>query len=333
MKLNIVFFLLFILSFAFISNAQRVIDTVDTPYGKMLIYSNKTWAFFNKPVFDGVMNSRIHKIMTENQDIPFMQSWKNDVCFTSKNNNLTKLKDTVWLNIDGEINNDFKVPVPGVVNSNYGFRHGKSHNGIDLNLKTGDTVCSAWSGKVRYAKYNDGGFGNLVIIRHYNGLETFYAHLSKIFVFPDQDVLSGETIGLGGSTGHSSGPHLHFEVRFYDSPINPAEYIDFTTKTLKKPKLFVHKLLFNPGAKPSDYFDDSQTTEITNPSDSSNTPQVFKKPIVKVKKDQVRYYRVKSGDTLSKIAAKNNTTVSKLCKLNGIKPNSIIQVGKSLKVK
>ena len=100
MKLNIVFFLLFILSFAFISNAQRVIDTVDTPYGEMLIYSNKTWAFFNKPVFDGVMNLRIHKIMTENQDIPFMQSWKNDVCFTSKNNNLTKLKDTVLLNVD-----------------------------------------------------------------------------------------------------------------------------------------------------------------------------------------------------------------------------------------
>ncbi len=304
-------------------------DTVDTPHGKMIIYSNKTWTFLNKTIFNGIMNPRIHKIMTENQKIVYSQGWNNDNCFTSKNNDLTKLIDTVWLTVDNEINRKFVIPVKGVVNSNYGYRNGKSHNGIDLNLKTGDTVSAAWSGKVRYAKYNDGGFGNLVIIRHHNGLETFYAHLSKLLVYPDQNVLAGETIGLGGTTGHSTGPHLHFEIRFYDSPLNPAEFIDFTLKKLKRDELFVHGLLFKVGAKPSDYFDNSQ---ITNDNDSSNVVKPIKKPPVVVKAKAV-YYRVKSGDTLSKIAAKNNITVAKLCKLNGLKPSSIIVVGKSLKVK
>jgi len=212
-------------------------DTVETIYGKMIVYSNKTWSFLNKSVFDGVMNPRINRIMTLEQEVPFSkQSWNNDICYTTKNNDLSLLKDTVWLCLTEDSNKGFKIPVPGVITSRYGIRNGKNHNGIDLSLKTGDTVSAAWSGKVRYAKYNDGGFGNLVIIRHYNGLETFYAHLSKLLVFPDQDVIAGETIGLGGTTGHSSGPHLHFEVRFYDDPINPEEMIDFTNKKTKNRK-------------------------------------------------------------------------------------------------
>ena len=80
--------------------------------------------------------------------------------------------------------------------------------------------------KIRYSKYNDGGFGNLVIIRHYNGLETFYAHLSKLLVYPNQEVIAGDPIGLGGNTGHSYGSHLHFEIRFFDVPFDPERIID-----------------------------------------------------------------------------------------------------------
>ena len=122
-----------------------------------------------------------------------------------------------------DIHKDFDCPVQGIVTSRYGYRKGRYHNGIDLNLRTGDTVKAAFSGRVRYAKWNDGGFGNLVIIRHHNGLETFYAHLSKHLVAPDQEVKAGEPIGLGGNTGRSFGAHLHFEVRFYDAPMNPEE--------------------------------------------------------------------------------------------------------------
>ena len=319
-------------------------DTVETIYGKMIVYSNKTWSFLNKSVFDGVMNPRINRIMTLEQETPFSkQSWNNDVCFTTKNNDLSLLKDTIWLCLIEDSNKGFKIPVPGVTTSRYGIRNGKNHNGIDLNLKTGDTVCAAWSGKVRYAKFNDGGFGNLVIIRHHNGLETFYAHLSKLLVFPDQDVIAGETIGLGGSTGHSTGPHLHFEVRFYDDPINPEEMIDFATKKLKFENLFVHKSLFKSGAKPSEYFDDKDVEKI----EPKKVEEVKKEKVevkkekekekekekkVEVRKDKVKYYMVKSGDTLSKIAARHKLTVSKLCQLNGIKSSATLRVGKSLRV-
>jgi len=336
--------------------SQRAMDTVETIYGKMIVYSNKTWSFLNKSVFDGVMNPRIHRIMTLEQDAPFKQYWDNELCFTSKNNDLSLLKDTVWLCLTEDSNKGFKIPVPGVTNSRYGIRNGKNHNGIDLNLKTGDTVSAAWSGKVRYAKYNDGGFGNLVIIRHYNGLETFYAHLSKLLVFPDQDVIAGETIGLGGNTGHSSGPHLHFEVRFYDDPINPEEMIDFTNKKLKTENLFVHKSLFKSGAKPSEYSDDKDVERIEpvkepvkikdkepkkeEPKKEEPKKEEVKKVEVKkeevkkveVKKEKVKYYMVKSGDTLSEIAARHKLTVSKLCELNGIKSTAILSIGKSLRV-
>jgi len=308
-------------------------DTVDTPYGKMLIYSNKTWSFFNKPLFDGIMNLRIHNIMLKDQDILYTQSWNNEICFTSKNNDLSKLRDTIWLNSNNDLNMDFKMPVLGAVTSRYGLRKGRNHNGIDLNLKTGDTVYATWSGKIRYAKYNDGGFGNLVIIRHHNGLETFSAHLSKFLVFPDQDVFAGEPIGLGGNTGRSSGPHLHFEIRFYDAPINPDFMIDFESKKLRHQNLFVHKSLFSPGLKPIEYFDDLHLTELSETNDSLSITLPIVKPPVIVQKPKIRFYRVKSGDTLTEIADRNNTTVTKLCQLNGIKPTSIIQLGKSLRIK
>ena len=352
----------------FLGKSQRAMDTVETIYGKMIVYSNKTWSFLNKSVFDGVMNPRINRIMTLEQEAPFSkQSWNNDVCYTTKNNDLSLLKDTVWLCLTEDSNKGFKIPVPGVTTSRYGIRNGKNHNGIDLSLKTGDTVSAAWSGKVRYAKYNDGGFGNLVIIRHYNGLETFYAHLSKLLVFPDQDVIAGETIGLGGSTGHSTGPHLHFEVRFYDDPINPEEMIDFANKKLKIENLFVHKSLFKSGAKPSEYFDDKdveriepvkepvkikdkEPKKVIEPKKEEVKKEEVKKEEVKkvevkkeevkkvevkkveVKKEKVKYYMVKSGDTLSEIAARHKLTVSKLCELNGIKSTAILSIGKSLRV-
>jgi murein DD-endopeptidase MepM/ murein hydrolase activator NlpD len=271
--------------------------------------------------------------MTNNQDIPYTQFWNNEVCFMSKENDLSKLKDTVWLNVKNESNVDFKMPVPGAVTSPYGFRKGRNHNGVDMSLKTGDTIYAVWSGKIRYAKYNDGGFGNLVIIRHHNGLETLSAHLSKFLVFPDQDVVAGEPIGLGGSTGRSSGPHLHFEIRFYEAPINPEFFIDFESKKLKHQKLFVHKSIFSPSLKPTESFDDSYLTEHAQTNDSLSIQLPIIKPPVVIQKPKIKYYRVKSGDTLTEIANRNNTTVSKLCQLNGINPTSIIQLGKSLRIK
>ena len=153
-----------------------------------------------------------------------------------------------------------------------------------------------------------------MIIRHENGLETFYAHLSKHLVVPNQEVKAGEPIGLGGNTGHSYGSHLHFEVRFYDIPLDPEKVIDFKNKKVRDENLMVHKGTFGRGysVRGSNY-----SSGTTASSSSSGK----------------KYYRVRSGDTLSAIARKHRTTVSRLCQLNGIRPTTILQIGRNLRVK
>jgi murein DD-endopeptidase MepM/ murein hydrolase activator NlpD len=322
--------LLFFVAFSlthFLGFNQKIIDTISTPNGDIVLYSNRTWEYLKDKGFDGILNQGLYanlKLLTTNE---FSQSWDNQKCFTaSKTSDPTKLTDTLWLNVNDPSHLKFVMPVPGVKTSPFGPRWGRNHNGVDLNLNTGDTVLSAWDGKVRYAKFNEGGFGNLVIVRHYNGLETFYAHLSKLLVQPNDEVKAGDVLGLGGNTGHSYGPHLHFEVRFFDSPINPEVFVDVVKKELKVPRLYIHKSLFAPESKPVEYVAPPKKEEIAK----KPTPT---KPKPTVKKDKVVYYKVKSGDNLSKIAARYGTTVSALCKLNGIKSSTPLRAGKSLRVK
>ncbi len=133
-----------------------------------------------------------------------------------------------------EINvEDFVMPVPGRVTSPYGWRprFGRMHRGVDMSLSVGDTVRSAFSGKVRLTKFEGKGYGYYVVVRHDNGMETVYGHLSRFLVKPNQRVKAGEPIALGGNTGRSTGPHLHFETRYLGLAINPAAIIDFENKT------------------------------------------------------------------------------------------------------
>ena len=300
---------------------QQVIDTIPTDRGTMLIYADRTWIYLEDLNFTGVMNERLHKEILSDSTLDFIAPWDNEISYTSHlKNDLSKLKDTIWLCVSGGDGGGFAFPCDGAVTSSYGWRSGRPHNGTDIDLETGDTVRAAWSGKIRYAKYNDGGFGNLVIIRHENGLETFYAHLSKFIVAPNQEVKAGDPIGLGGNTGHSYGSHLHFEVRFYDAPMDPAQIIDFQARDVKDDNLMIHKGLFRPGAKA----EVAGTTALPEKEavTASSTAASAKK-----------YYKIKSGDTLSGIAQKNKTTVSKLCQLNGIKPTTVLQLGRNLRVR
>ncbi len=303
---------------------QTVLDTIDTKQGKMVLYADRTWELLSDIGFDGILNEQVYNLFSTDTSYNFVQTWDNEACFTSDRvNDLSKLKDTVWLCVGDSVHSNFVMPFNGYITSRYGFRKGRYHNGVDINLETGDTVRACWSGKVRYSKWNEGGFGNLVIVRHYNGLETFYAHLSKLLVAPNTEVKAGDIIGLGGNTGHSRGSHLHFEVRFYDAPLNPEEIIDLTNKTVKDQNLFVHKGIFRPGAKPTDYYN-------TNDGDSHGT-QVAS--VAKHTTATKKYYKVRSGDTLGQIASKNHTTISKICQLNGIRQTTTLQIGRSLRVK
>lgn len=129
---------------------------------------------------------------------------------------------------------EYVAPIDGIVTSNYGYRarFRRQHKGIDLALQVGDTVRAAFSGKVRLTRYERAGYGHYVVVRHENGLETVYGHLSRTLVKPNQYVKAGEPIALGGNTGRSTGPHLHFETRYMGIAINPSEIIDFENKTV-----------------------------------------------------------------------------------------------------
>lgn len=308
-----------LLQFAVPVKAQQVIDTLDTPEGPILLFSDHKWIYLKDKEFDGVMNQKIHDWLSNDATYNFKHPWNTTTCYPSGgSNDMMKLKDTLWMCVQEDSLDNFYAPVPGIVTSHYGPRSGRYHNGIDLDLETGDTVRAVWGGKIRYSQYNSGGFGNLVIIRHYNGLETFYAHLSKLFHQPNAEVQAGDPIGLGGNTGRSYGSHLHFEVRLYDVPINPEEIIDFKEMEVKNENLLVHRALFRPGAKPSDLMDSHSETEAV--AVAAVTPKKV-------------YYKVRSGDTLTQIAVRNRTTVSKLCQLNGIKPSTTIQIGRSLRIR
>lgn len=153
-------------------------------------------------------------------------------CWNSRSVNPYKesqVPDQAMISVTG-----FCMPVPGKVTSNYGYRprFGRMHKGIDLALKSNDTVRAAFDGKVRLTNYEAKGYGNYVVIRHANGLETVYGHLNKALVKDNQEVKAGDPIGLGGSTGRSTGPHLHFETRFMGYAINPAGIFDFQNQTI-----------------------------------------------------------------------------------------------------
>lgn len=297
-------------------DAQTPIDTIETSEGTIVVFSNLSWSYMEDLEFNGVMNPHLENLVAEQADLELFHPWDNHKCYPSeRQNNLRALEDTLWLCVTNEDYSDFEMPFDGLVTSRYGYRRGRYHNGIDIDLETGDTVKSCFAGRVRYAQYNKGGFGNLVIVRHYNGLETFYAHLSNIIVQPNEEVEAGQPLGLGGNTGRSRGSHLHFEMRFYDAPINPEEVIDFANQELKDENLLLYSDIFRPGAKPSDVV--ASRMNAPNMAESGKSNQ---------------YYRVRSGDTLSRIASRYGTSVSRLCQLNGIRTTTTLQIGRTLRV-
>ena len=188
-------------------------------------------------------------------------------------------------------------PNRNAVTSDFGFRRGwMFHYGIDTRLKTGDSICSSFGGMVRIVQRGR-AYGNYVVIRHFNGFETVYGHLSKTFVKVNQVVRAGEIIALGGNTGRSTGPHLHYEIRYLGNPISPRELIDFENYTAK----------YRIVDLCADYFAYAKELE------------------------QVRYYTVRSGDTLSRISGKTGVSIDKLCQLNNIKRNAILRVGQRIR--
>ena len=207
-----------------------------------------------------------------------------------------QLKDDIHIPMAG-----FRLPHPGYVTSGYGMRRYRMHKGTDIKVQIGDSIRSAWDGQIRIVGWDPQGYGYYVVVRHDNGLETIYGHLSTPLVDEYQRIYAGEVLGLGGNTGRSTGSHLHWEIRYLGEAMNPAGFVDFTTGQLK------HKDEYVIGIKAMKQQKAEQAAR--------------------------QYYKVKQGDTLSGIAKKYGTTVKKLCQLNGIKETKILQIGMKLRVK
>ena len=227
---------------------------------------------------------------------------------------------------------DFVMPTDSrVLTSNFGARWGRQHKGLDIKVYIGDTIRAAFSGKVRVVR-NEGmrkGYGKFVVIRHHNGLETIYGHLSDWLVEEDQEVRAGDPIGLGGNTGRSTGSHLHFETRLCGVALNPTLMFDFRNQdvvsdfytfrksTYSKESAQANRLRGVSGSSISDSFED----EAFSSKSSASKRNVA----------STRFHKVKKGETLSSIARKRGTTVAAICKLNRIGKNIRLRPGQILK--
>ena len=236
----------------------------------------------------------------------------------------TELPDTFKINLRG-----FCMPTDNrVVTSNFGARWGRQHKGIDVKVYIGDTIRAAFSGKVRMVKYEAGGYGKYVVIRHGNGLETIYGHMSKHLVAEDEIVEAGQPIGLGGNTGRSTGSHLHFETRLCGVALNPALMFDFKNQdvvgdyymfyrdTYQKESIVANRLRGVNGR--GDIVSDEDMELAIAAPEATYTKNV-------------KFHKVKSGETLSSIARKRHTTVNAICKLNRIGKNIRLMPGQILK--
>ncbi len=248
----------------------------------------------------------------------------------------TALPDSFLIDLRG-----FAMPSPStVITSNFGARWGRQHKGLDIKLNTGDTIYAAFNGKVRIVRYEAKGYGKYVVIRHDNGLETIYGHMSKQLVAENQDVRAGQPIGLGGSTGRSTGSHLHFETRLCGTALNPALMFDFFNQDVVGDYYMFRKATYNQesivatrlrgvGGKGGE--DDTNYAALAQQK-SRQQPQAKRTTTTRTQRQQsTSYHKVQRGETLYGIARKHGTTVDAICRLNRITQRTVLKPGQILK--
>lgn len=297
-------------------SSSNVIDTLPTsvPGVKVLLYNDNTWRYSKTDEYIAD-----NAVFSENWDASGSDPYKIQV---------DSLPETwsVWL-VDSL--GSYHMPQTGRVTSKWGYRHGRLHQGIDISLPTGTPLFAVFDGKVRISKSVKGGYGNLVVIRHNNGLETFYGHMSRRNVKPGDIVHAGDTIGFSGNTGRSTGPHLHFETRYKGLTFDPQRIINFETGELRQRMMVLKRRYFNASSRYDQNFDE----EFLLVEDDARALEEKRKKDAEEARKAMVYHKVRSGENLSIIARKYHTTVNNICRLNGIKPNAILKVGKTLRVR
>ena len=266
-------------------------------------------------------------IQTESYDSPaadLYNDWNNRYAHKA-----SVLPDSFRIDLKG-----FHMPTTSrVLTSNFGARWGRQHKGLDIKVYIGDTIRAAFSGKVRIVRYEGRGYGKYVVIRHYNGLETIYGHMSKQLVTEDQEVRAGDPIGLGGNTGRSTGSHLHFETRLCGIALNPALMFDFKNQDVVDDYYVFRKSTYNRESAEATRLRGVGGVAVKGDLDIPQTDYASAQP-ASTKKNKVhstRFHKVAKGETLSSIARKRGMTVSAICKLNRIKSTTKIRPGQILR--
>ena len=264
----------------------HLIDSlIDAPHPDQFIISQLT-------EYINIRQKNINNSKVENE---FEHKWDEENVNCSENT-MVNINDTVTELNKSDYYSNYKIPAKGIITSDYGWRKRSFHSGVDIDLNTGDEVYASFDGIIKIAKV-DRGYGKVVVIKHSNGLETTYAHLSKFKVKAGETVVAGTVIGLGGNTGRSRGSHLHYEVRYNGIPINPNYLISNKKLPIK--------------------------IELTNKEN-----KIYKKPITDINK----MHRVQKGDSLYRIAKQYGISLKELKSLNGIKNNTKLRIGTELRV-
>lgn len=301
-------FLLFIfsLSVCFLSFAQgadrempTALDTLATEdkFTRIILLEDFTWKYLDlgKPVFD---------------ELEMYTGWDSSSIHAFKDLELEDMPEEITIVLSDSLQG-FCCPFTEKIRSRYSFRRTRPHRGTDIALDTGDSVRVAFNGVIRVMEKsrNTGGYGNLLVVRHPGGLETYYGHLSKFLVKPGEIVKAGEVIGLGGSTGRSTGAHLHFETRYKGKAFDPERIIDFEKGLLRDSVFVLKKHYF------SIYSHYGQTDEES------------------LAASQRIVHTIRSGDTLGALAMKYGTTVRQICAWNNISSKTVLRIGRRLIVR
>lgn len=274
-------------------------DTLNTDdkFQKVILFDNGSWAYYDIP-------------KPELPDFISNDHWMTNQVHAYYDVNVKDLPEVMNVVLCDSVHG-WHIPGDGPVVSPYKVRKGHNHQGVDLDVEYGGPIYAAFDGIVRVAlptRYT-GGYGNVVVLRHANGLETYYGHMTHYVVSTDDLVKAGEIIGYCGSTGRSTGPHLHFETRYQGQSFDPERIFDFKEGTLRDTVFTLKKHYF------SIYSHEGQSDKESKAASGRVT------------------YVVKKGDTLGSIAKKNGTTVSKICKLNKISEKKTLRIGQKLIVR
>lgn len=266
------------------------------------------------------IQSIIEREMTENPSAQLYDDWNNVYAHRA-----TELPDSFRINL-----RNFCMPTTNrVITSKMGPRWGRMHKGLDIKVYIGDTIRAAFSGKVRIKKYEIAGYGKYLVIRHNNGLETIYGHMSDWLVEENQVVKAGQPIGLGGNTGRSTGSHLHFETRLCGVALNPALLFDFVNQDVTADYYMFRKETFeheSVAINKNLLLEGGHSNELAKETDNNNGRNRNVREF-----SETKYHKVSVGETLTSIAKRRGTTVAQLCKLNHLTRDVKVRPGQILR--